>query len=70
MAQDEIIDILRSNPNKWFCPTDIIKHGITTNRNSLITNFKRLRKYKVIDFEVRRVGRRDIYFYKWKKKNG
>ena len=69
MAQDEIMDILKANPEKWFSPSDILE-SVKINRNTVTTNFKRMRKHKIVDFELRKVKSHHVYFHKWNQKNG
>lgn len=62
MGQQEILDYLKSNADKWLFSREI--HGALGITSSCVTrSLRSLRAGKLVDF--RNVGNRDIFQYKY-----
>lgn len=55
MTQEEIIELLKQQPDKWFSATEIAKQ-LNTGKHSTQRNMTRLIKYQEVHFQKRQVG--------------
>lgn len=67
MSQEELIKLLRKNPNKWFTIVDLKKKF--GQRYSLNENIRRLHKWNEIKVEPIKVGRGISRRVKYKSEN-
>jgi predicted transcriptional regulator len=69
MTQNNVLDFLKKNPNKWFTTNEIIEGlNIQKRSSNISSNLKRLRYYRLVNFEYIsiRIGNRYCWKYKHK----
>ena len=70
MGQQDVINVLKSEPNRWFTVKDL-HNKVNNSRSALCTNIKRLRDANEVHFVIQkdsaRCGSVREYLYKFKR---
>ena len=64
MTQQDVLDFLKKNNDKWLFARDI-SNGLKASYNCVTRNLRSLRKGNLVDFKT--VGKRNIFMYKYKE---
>ncbi len=64
MTQQDVLDFLKENDDKWLFAKDI-SNGLKASYNCIARNLRSLRKGNIIEFKS--IGNRDILMYKYKE---
>ena len=68
MGQQEVLNELKKNKKKWISSLDF-KAMNFANPSSVNCSLMKLRIYGDVDWKKKRVGSRDMFFYKHKKRS-
>ena len=66
MGQEDIIKLLKANPNEWFTSKEI-SNEINISLGAVTVSLKRLREKNEVEHKKSRTGARNQYLYKLKK---